>query len=128
MIRLLLRIALLGAAIMAMPYILPGIGVESEVVAAVAAVVMTILNVTLKPILKLAAFPINFFTFGLFTLVINGVILFMVGMAVEGFRVDGALAAFFGALFISVVSMVAGALVERKERDDADCGHDCDCD
>lgn len=126
MIRLLFRIVLLAAAITAMPYVLPGIEVEGEVVAVTAAVVLSILNVTLRPVLKLISFPVNFFTFGLFTLVINGVILFIVGVAVEGFQVDGALAAFFGALFISCVSMVAGALVERKHpryKDDPDC--DC---
>lgn len=126
MIRAAVRIVLLAAAIMAMPYVLPGIEVEGSVAAVVAAIVLSILNVTLRPVLKLISFPVNFFTFGLFTLVINSVILFIVGVAVEGFVIDGALAAFFGALFISCVSMVAGALVEQKHREHRGEA-DCDC-
>ncbi|MCK4846710.1 MAG: phage holin family protein [Deltaproteobacteria bacterium] len=114
MVRFILRIALFVAAMLAMPHILPGIEVEDEVVAVIAAIILSILNATLRPILKLISFPVNFFTFGLFTLVINGVILFIVSIMVEGFTIDGALPAFVGALMISAVSMVADALIKQS--------------
>jgi putative membrane protein len=69
-----------------------------------------ILNAFLRPIMLLLALPLLIFTLGLFMLVINAVLLYFVGWLLPGFQVDGFWAAFWGALIISIVSVLLNIL------------------
>lgn len=87
--------------------IIPGVSVDSFFVAFIAALVLGIINVILKPILLILTLPINIFTLGLFTLVINAFLVLLASNLVDGFRVDG----FWWALLFSLVmSVVQSAL------------------
>lgn len=72
------------------------------------ALVFGVLNVVLRPILKLLTFPFLLLTLGLFTFVLNAVMLLITSAASEalglGFQVNGFVPAFLGALVVSVVS------------------------
>jgi len=72
-----------------------------------AALILGLLNAFVRPILLLLALPLVFFTLGLFTLVINAVLLYFVGVLLSPhFQVDSFGFAFLGALIIAVVSLV----------------------
>ena len=101
----------------------------------VAALLLGILNAFVRPILMLLALPLLIFTLGLFTLVINALLLYFVGVLMgQHFQVDSFGFAFLGALIISIVSialnvMTGGARVTvrrhrspppNKSRDDDD--------
>jgi putative membrane protein len=80
-----------------------------------------LVNAIVRPVLKLLSCPLVILTLGLFVLVINGITLWLAShIAVNwfhvGFYVDGFWAAFWGALVVSIVSMVLTALV-REERE-----------
>ncbi len=80
-------------------YLLDGFSVDSSVTVIVSAIVITLLNKFVKPILVLFTIPATLFTMGLFLLVINASILLMAREIVEGFMVDG----FWSALWLSFV-------------------------
>ncbi|KKP67671.1 MAG: hypothetical protein UR66_C0003G0137 [Candidatus Moranbacteria bacterium GW2011_GWE1_35_17] len=87
--------------------LIPGVSVDSFFVAFIAALVLGIINVILKPILLILTLPINIFTLGLFTLVINAFLVLLASNLVDGFRVAG----FWWALLFSLVmSVVHSAL------------------
>lgn len=76
----------------------------------VASLLLGILNAFLKPFLMFIALPLLVFTLGLFMFVINALLLFLVGSILKGFHVDTFWAAFWGALIISIVSVVLNSL------------------
>jgi putative membrane protein len=86
-------------AIVVTAYILPGVHVDSFGTALITALVLGIINALLKPILLLLTLPINILTLGLFTLVINALLILLVASIVTGFKVDG----FWWALLFSII-------------------------
>lgn len=86
-------------AILVAAYILPGVTVSSFTSALVAAVVLGIINAVIKPILVILTLPINVLTLGLFTFVINALLIILVANLVPGFKVAG----FWWALLFSIV-------------------------
>lgn len=111
-----IRIIAVVVAIMALPYVVPGIRVEVATDALIVAIVLGFLNIFLKPIMRLASFPLRLLTLGLFSLVINGALLWIAGQVVEGFTIAGFPEAFLGALVISIVSLFARALFGGKKK------------
>jgi len=91
--------------------IMESIEIDGLITAVVAAAVIGIINIFLRPILIILTLPINILTLGLFTLVINGLIFYFVGSIVEGFHVTGYLAAFLGALILSVINVMASFMI-----------------
>lgn len=76
-----------------------------------AALLLGLLNAFVRPILMFLALPLLIFTLGLFTLVINALLLYFVGAVMNpAFHVDSFGFAFLGALIISVVSIALNAL------------------
>lgn len=76
-------------SIFAVSYILSGIEVDSVVTALIVAVVMAVLNVTLKPLLILITIPFTIITFGLFLLVVNVLVLYAAEALIDGFHIAG---------------------------------------
>ena len=103
-------LAVLGAA-----YFIPGIAVASFYTALIVAVLWGVVNIIVKPILVILTLPITILTLGLFTLVINAFLFWFLGTIVKGFSVDGVIAAFLGALFVSVVSFVGNKILVRND-------------
>lgn len=91
--------------LMLIPFIVPGVSVESFFTALVVAVVLALVNALIKPILLIFTLPINILTLGLFTLVINGLMFYLVSAIVKGFNITNFTAAFFAALVYSVISL-----------------------
>ncbi len=85
----------------------PGADVLSVVIAAV---VMGIVNALVRPVLLLLSLPVNILTLGLFTLVVNGVVLWLVAAA-TALNVSGFGAAIVGAVVLAVISWVLDAVV-----------------
>lgn len=84
-----------------------GISVDGFVTALIAALVLGILNVTVKPVLFILTLPLTLVTLGLFTFVLNALLFWFLGYVVPGFEVTGFLAAFLGALIVAAVSTIA---------------------
>jgi putative membrane protein len=87
-------------------YIVPGFEVDSIVSAVVAALVLGIVNTLIKPLMLLITLPLNIVTLGLFTFVINALMLVLTASIVPGFGITGFLPAIAGAIVLMVVSAV----------------------
>jgi putative membrane protein len=98
-------------AIAAVAYLLPGIEVDGAWAAALAGLLLGLVNAVLRPVLLLLTLPITILTFGLFALVINGAMLALVAALVEGVHVSGFGAAVLGALLISALATVLSWLL-----------------
>lgn len=100
--------ALFGVAYLAPTLgILPGFQVDGFQAAFVAVAILSLLNLVVRPILKLMAMPITCLTFGLFTLVINAAMMLITGEVVAGFHVGG----FWNALVASIIYAIISALL-----------------
>lgn len=81
---------------------LPGIKVENFAYAMLIAATLTIVNIFVKPIIKLLTFPINFLTFGLFNLVINFGILYGIAYFIPQYTLTEPLSAFIASIIIAI--------------------------
>lgn len=93
-------------------YLIPGIEV-TLVGALVLAVVLGIINVFLKPIINLLTLPLNILTLGLFSLVVNALLIMLAGQVVPGFSVAGFWPAFIFGIVVALVSALFGAMTKR---------------
>ncbi|WCJ58447.1 phage holin family protein [Fontisphaera persica] len=91
-------------------HVVDGITYEGWVDLVVATLLLGLLNAFVRPILMLLSLPLLLLTLGLFTLVINAGLLWLVGELVKGFHVAGFWAAFKGALVIAVLSLLLNSL------------------
>lgn len=91
-------------------HVVDGIHYEGAVDLVVATLLLGLLNAFVRPLLMLLSLPLLLLTLGLFTLVINAGLLWLVGEMVKGFHVDGFWAAFKGALVIAVLSLLLNTL------------------
>jgi putative membrane protein len=113
---LMIRWLLLSIAIILTSYLIDGIYVRSFTSALFAALVLGVLNALFRPVLLIVTLPINIVTLGLFTFVINALLLKMVSGVVPGFYVHGFFSAVFGSLLISLVSWLLNSLVNERGR------------
>jgi putative membrane protein len=91
-------------------WLLPGIRISGFGSALVAALVLGFINTFIRPLLLLLTLPINFLTLGLFTLVINALLIMATSGIVSGFHVDGFWWALLFSIVLAVVHWVLGAL------------------
>src|SRR5688500_6965952 len=111
MVKLLLVWLINAVALIAVAYLLPGIGVSSFVTALIAALVLGLVNAVIRPILVLLTLPVTILTLGLFIFVINGLLFWGVGSFIEGFEVAGFWSGVLGAIIFSLISWALSALV-----------------
>lgn len=111
---LFLRWLLLTFAIIVTSYLVGGIYVAGFFSAFFAAAVLGILNALFRPLLLIVTLPINILTLGLFTFVINALLLKMVSGVVPGFYVQGFWSAVFGSIIISLVSWFLSSFVNEQ--------------
>ncbi len=98
-------------AVLVAVYLVSGIHYEKWLDLLVASLLLGILNAVIRPILLFLALPLLLVTLGLFTLIINALLLYLVGYVLRPhFYVDDFWSAFWGALIISVVGMVLNVL------------------
>jgi putative membrane protein len=111
MLKLLFVWVLNALALMAVAYLVPGIHVADFTAALIAALVIGLVNILIKPLLVLLTLPITLLTLGLFILVINGVLFWLVGHYLQGFSVSSIVVGIIGALVYSLISGVLSAIV-----------------
>jgi putative membrane protein len=104
-------------AVLVAVYIVKGIHYQKPLDLVVASLLLGILNAVLRPFLLFLALPLLIFTLGLFMLVINAVMLYFVGFVLKpSFYVEDFASAFWGALIISLVSMLLNTITGAGTR------------
>src|SRR5689334_6796738 len=113
---MLLRWILNALALLVVSYIVPGFEVASFWWALVVALVLGLVNALVRPILLVLTLPINILTLGLFTFVINALMILLVANLLEGFAVASFGAALGGALLLWVISWFTNNIDQPQER------------
>jgi putative membrane protein len=109
--RILFKWLINALALLMTTYLVKGIQVTGAPALIMAAALLGILNALIRPILIIITLPINIITLGLFTLVINGTMLWFVSLLIKGFVIHGFWPAVIGALIISIVSWLFNWLI-----------------
>ncbi|MGH8020853.1 MAG: phage holin family protein, partial [Opitutaceae bacterium] len=111
LITILLRWAINALGVLAAAAIIPGIDYRDGTSLVIVVVLLSLFNAFLKPLLVLFALPFVVLTLGLGILFINALLFMLAAHFVDGFYVSGFLAAFFGALVVSVLNLVLGSML-----------------
>jgi putative membrane protein len=106
----------LTIAITIASYLISGIQVDGLFSALMAAALLGFFNVFFRPILLILTLPLNVLTFGLFTFVINALLLMMASGVISGFHVSGFWVAVFGSLIISIINWILSSTINEKGR------------
>lgn len=115
MVALVVRWLINAGAILLVAQLLEGIHVAGLGTALVAALVLGLVNAVIRPVILALTMPIGCLTLGLFTFVVNALMLWLTAAVVPGFDIDGFLPALVGSVLISVVSSVASWLSGNRD-------------
>jgi putative membrane protein len=113
MVRLILRWVLMAVALLAVSYLYSGVQVASFTSAMIAAVVIGLLNVVLRPVLVLLTLPVTLLTLGLFLFVVNALVFWAASGLMTGFHVNGFGAALLGSLIYSALGLLVDAALSE---------------
>jgi putative membrane protein len=109
--KLLIRFFLSAVAVYLIPYFLPGVHVADFRIALLVALVLGVINVTLKPLLILFTLPATVLTLGLFLFVINACMILLTSWLVPGFQVESFLWALLFSLLLSILTYLFQQLI-----------------
>lgn len=111
---IILRWIINAIAIILAAYLLPGVTISGFGGALILAIVLGLINALIRPILLLLTLPINVLTLGLFTLVINALLILLADGISPGFEVDGFWWALLFSLVLSLINGVLGGFARRS--------------
>ena len=115
MITYIIKVVLVAASLLVAAHFVDGITIDRFwPTAVIAAVILGFLNTVIKPIISLFALPITILTLGLFSVVIN-VIIFWLLAFVPGVSIDGFFAALWGALIVAITGGIINVLTKEKK-------------
>jgi putative membrane protein len=114
--RLLIRLMILMVAIAVVTLVIPGVRFEGALALILSALVLGLANALLRPLLILFTLPLVLLTAGLFVVVINAGLLYLVAWIVPGFHVEGFGWALLASLIISAVSFILNRLVPGRKK------------
>ena len=113
--KLILRILLSALAVVILAKILPGIGVDSYTTAIIVAIVLSLLNFIVKPILVILTLPITILTLGLFLLIINAIIILLADNLISGFEVTNIWWALLFSLLLSFLQSILYSILKEDK-------------
>ena len=113
--KLLIGWLLNALALLAVAYLVPDIHVSSFMSALIAAAIIGLANILIKPILVILTLPVTIITLGLFIFVINGLLFWLAGYVLQGFDVKTIIAGIIGAIVYSVISWILSAIFIDKK-------------
>lgn len=100
-----LKWILFALAIIFTAWIIPGISIANFASAMLAVVIIAVINILIRPLILFITLPINFLTLGLFTFVINALMLWLAGYITPGLSVNGFWSALLGSLVLSLIGV-----------------------
>ena len=116
LMKFILRILLSALAVVVLAKILPGVGVDTYTTAIIVAVVLSLLNFIVKPILVILTLPVTIITFGLFLLIINAIIILLADNLIAGFTVNSIWWALLFSLLLSFLQSILFSLLKGDKK------------
>ena len=109
------RLIINALAFLIVSSVYSGMTVKGFWAALIAAFLWGIINALLRPLLFILTLPLNLVTFGLFTFVINGILLLLTSALYSGLEISGIFAGIFAAFLLSIVNIILSVLLVRDE-------------
>ena len=106
MISIIINLIISSLVIFGIANVLPGVHVVDFQTAIIVAMVLGLLNALLKPVLLILTLPITIVTLGLFSFVLNAILILLVSNLISGFTVDGFLWALIFGVILSLVNTI----------------------
>jgi putative membrane protein len=116
LMKFILRILLSALAVVVLAKVLPGVGVDTYTTAIIVAIVLSLLNFIVKPILIILTLPVTIITFGLFLLIINAIIILLADNLIAGFTVDSIWWALLFSLLLSFLQSILFSLLKGDKK------------
>jgi len=114
--KFILRILLSALAVVILSNVLPGVSVDTYITAMIVAIVLSLLNFIVKPILVILTLPVTILTFGLFLLIINALIILLADNLISGFSVDTIWWALLFSLLLSFLQSILFSLLKGDKK------------
>lgn len=95
--------------------LIPGVAIGGTGTLVIAAVLWGLVNAFVRPVMVVLTIPLTVVTLGLFLFVVNAAMFGLVAWFLDGLSVSGFWSALFGALVVSIVSMLAGWFVKTGD-------------
>lgn len=111
---LLVRWILFALAIIFVAWLVPGIEVENFQSAMLVTIIIALINIFIRPLIVFITLPINILTLGIFTLVINALLLMLAGYLAPGVDVEGFLSAFIGSVVLAFLGLIINMVTIDK--------------
>ncbi len=102
-------------AVLAVPYVVDGIHVDTLLTAVIVGAVLGFINLIVKPVVKILTLPINILTLGLFSVILNGLFFWFVATLIDGFNIDNFMAAIIGAFIVSILSWIGDKVLGDRD-------------
>jgi len=113
---LILRVLLSAVAVVVLSKLLPGVDVNTYLTAIIVAVVLSLLNFIVKPILVILTLPVTILTLGLFLLIINASIILLADYFVDGFSVANIWWALIFSLLLSIFQSILFSFLKKDKK------------
>ncbi len=114
--KFIIKLLLNGLAVVVLSKVLKGVSVDSYTTAIIVAVVLSVLNLLVKPFLILLTLPITIVTLGLFLLVVNALIILLADNLIDGFSVDGIWTAILFSILLSILQSILHSLLKKDKK------------
>ena len=111
------RLVLNTVALMLVAQLVQGVEISSYLTAFIAALILGLVNAVVRPICIILTLPINILSLGLFTLVINALMLWLVSTLTSGFEIASFWPAFWAALIYWLITWFTTALIDKPHKD-----------
>lgn len=112
---LIIRLLVTAAVAFGLTFILSGVHIESFGTALVFAIVLGVLNIFVKPILKILGFPLTVITLGLFSLIINAAVVYLADYFIDGMTIDTFWWALIFSILLSVLTSLLGGIFSSDD-------------
>jgi len=114
--KFIIKLLLNALAVVVLSKVLNGVSVDSYTTAIIVAVVLSVLNLIVKPFLILLTLPITIVTLGLFLLVVNALIILLADNLIDGFSVDGIWTAILFSILLSILQSILHSLLKKDKK------------
>ncbi|MEG0176871.1 phage holin family protein [Anaerorhabdus sp.] len=111
--RIILTLAVNTISLWIINYLFSGVEISSGEALMMLAIILSLLNVTIKPVLTIFTFPVTLLTFGLFSLIINGVVLQLAFSFVSGAAIDSFGTTVLASIVLSIANSFLNSLLGR---------------
>lgn len=99
-------------SLLAVSYLLPGFRIRDLKTAVIAAIVIGLVNTFIRPLVKIITLPLSILTLGLFSLIVNVLMLMLAAALTPGFQINGFLTAVIASILLSLISSFLNALIK----------------